>query len=158
MTNIHDWVRVSLQVPPALYGDFLELAGRFINERLQQDGLVAVDGPVEEPIGWLEADRDDDLESAIYTYGLLSERARGLFDLLMDNPGKRFNGDELADILNIPNGRFGTAGTLAWPGRHAQAAGRKLPVTWDRDSHEYWMKPEVASIFQEARETHASSG
>lgn len=154
----NEWVRVSLQVPPAIYGDFLEFAGRFISGRIQADGLAIIDEPSEEPINWLTADRDDDLESAIYVYGQLSERARGLFDLLMDNPGKRFTGDELAEILGIPNGRFGTAGTLAWPGRHSQTVGRKLPVHWDRDSHEYWMKSEIGAIFQEAREAQDSSG
>jgi hypothetical protein len=151
-----DWVRVSLSVPTHLYGDFLEVAGQFLNDRITND-QPATDEPATETIAWLEADYADDLESAVHVYGLLSPRGRGLFDLLMDNPDKRFAGDELADILSIPNGRYGTAGTLAWPGRHAQAVGRKLPVTWDRETHAYWMTKEVASLFREARDAHTEA-
>lgn len=148
-----DWIRVSLSVPTHLYGDFLETAGEFINSRLH-DVQPEGDEATIETIHWLEADYADDLENAIHVYGLLSARGRGLFDLLMDNPDKRFSGDELADILNIPNGRYGTAGTLAWPGRHAQAVGRRLPVYWDRETHTYWMTKEIASLFREARDAH----
>lgn len=150
----HDWVRVSLSVPPNLYGDFLKFSGDFINERMGPAEAVATD---QESREWLEADHDNDLERAVTVYGRLSDRGRSLFDLLIDNPEKHFTGEELAEILDIPNGKFGTAGTLAWPGRHSQAVDRKLPVSWDGESQAYWMTSDMATLFREARDIHDAS-
>lgn len=74
---------------------------------------------------------DDDLGKARVVWGKLSERARAMFDLLLDEPGNKISGEDIADRLGIPNGKYGVAGVLAWPGRHANAVGRPLPVQYE---------------------------
>jgi len=46
-------------------------------------------------------------------------------------PEKKFSGEDLAEALDIPNGKYGTAGVLAWPGRYSFAVGRILPCNYE---------------------------
>ena len=100
------------------------------------------------------ADTDEDLALARALWRKWNDRAHGLFGLLMAEPGRRYSGTELAELLDIPNGRYGVAGVLAWPGRHCGAVGRELPSRYEPDPEggggRYWMKPEVASLFSKA--------
>lgn len=97
-----------------------------------------------------------DLEDAALLWSKFSPRARKMFSLLIDNPEKRFTGEEIAEAVNIPNGAHGVAGVLAWPGRHGAAIGRLLPSIWDEDEETeetyYWMSEERADLFRAARE------
>lgn len=96
---------------------------------------------------------DEDLAAAVW--GKLSDRAKQLFSTLIDNPGRKFSGDELAEMLAIPNGKHGVAGVLAWPGRHSVKAGRRLPWSWEYPEEYgpavYWFEPEIAELFGAAR-------
>ncbi|KQY61816.1 DUF6416 domain-containing protein [Nocardioides sp. Root140] len=98
---------------------------------------------------------DDDLGKAQVVWSKLSERATAMFELLLDEPGNKVSGEEIADRLGIPNGKYGVAGVLAWPGRHANAVGRPLPVQYDDGpvggSASYWIAPATAAIFNSAR-------
>lgn len=58
----------------------------------------------------------EDQELAVELWGKLSVNARRMLSYLIDHPG-RIYGDELAEALEIPHGRYGIAGVLAWPGR-----------------------------------------
>lgn len=102
-------------------------------------------------------DPHSELDDAAFLWAKFSTRARALFGLLMDNPGKKFTGEEIADTLGIPNGAHGVAGVFAWPGRHGLAIGRSLPSSWHQDDPEtnetsYSMSAERASLFRDARE------
>lgn len=97
------------------------------------------------------ANTPEDKQLAEQLWGKLSERGRGLFSYLMDQPGATFSGEELAASLDIPNGRYGVAGVLAWPGRYCIAMGRHLPIRWSEHDSTYWMEPDVAKMFAEVR-------
>ena len=102
------------------------------------------------------SDTDSDLEDAVLLWDKFSANARAMFSLLIDNPGKKFTGEQIAEATNIPNGAHGVAGVLAWPGRHGYAIGRGLPSSWREDPETlesfYWMSQERASLFKAARE------
>lgn len=99
---------------------------------------------------------DSDLEDAVLLWDKFSTNARAMFSLLIDNAGKKFTGEQIAEAANIPNGAHGVAGVLAWPGRHGYAIGRGLPSSWREDPETlesfYWMSEERASLFRAARE------
>jgi Family of unknown function (DUF6416) len=95
-----------------------------------------------------------DAEHATWLYGKLAPPARALFDLLIDAPGERVAGNEVAARLGLEKGAHGVAGILAWPGRYARKLGRELPLaTEGRDDGgtDYYMEPAVAQLFADAR-------
>ena len=99
---------------------------------------------------WSAADTDE----ATWLYGKLAPPARALFDILIDAPGERIAGNELASRLSLEKGAHGVAGILAWPGRYSRKLGRALPLaTEGRDDGgtDYYMEPAVAKLFAEAR-------
>lgn len=96
----------------------------------------------------------DDVDEAAWLYGRLAPPARALFDLLVDAPGERFAGNEVAARLGLDKGAHGVAGILAWPGRYGRRLGRAFPIaTTGREDGgtDYYMDPEVAAIFAAAR-------
>ena len=102
----------------------------------------------------------ESLAAATWWWGKRSVRARDLFELLIDNPGQRFTGSEIAEQLGIKKGARGVAGILAWPGRYCIEGGYRLPSEFykDRDSGAglYWMKPTTAALFAKARIANGS--
>lgn len=104
--------------------------------------------------GWDPTDDEDEVLAKI-VYDKLSARGKAMFDLLIDDPDTRYSGLEIADKLEIPNGKYGVAGVLAWPGRHCAAVGRHLPISYEDgevgESAKYWMDPEVADLFMRVR-------
>jgi hypothetical protein len=103
-----------------------------------------------EPAAWSAADAGE----AAWLYGKLAPPARALFDLLIDAPGERRAGNEIAAALELEKGAHGVAGILAWPGRYSRKLARELPIaTVGRDDGgtDYFMEPEVAEIFGGAR-------
>lgn len=96
----------------------------------------------------------EDGEDARWLYGRLSDPARELFDLLIDTPGERHSGNEVASRLGLDKGAHGLAGVLAWPGRWCRKLGREFPIaTTARDDGgtDYAMEPEIAGLFRAAR-------
>jgi Family of unknown function (DUF6416) len=86
----------------------------------------------------------------------LSNRAKSLFSTLMDAPEQKLSGKDVAEALDIPNGKDGTADLLAWAGRHSSAEERVLPCSSYEDgpvggSASYWMTKDVAALFRTAR-------
>ena len=103
-----------------------------------------------DPAPWSAADA----EQAAWLYGKLAPPARALFDLLIDAPGTRISGNDLAARLKLEKGAHGVAGILAWPGRYCRKLGRELPLaTEGRDDGgtDYFMEPAVAELFAAAR-------
>lgn len=105
---------------------------------------------------WSAADADQ----AAWLYGRLAPPARALLDLLIDSPGERFGGEDLAKRLQLEKGAHGVAGILAWPGRYSRHLERTLPITTEGRADggtDYYMDTELASLFAAAR-THAPAG
>jgi len=104
-----------------------------------------------EPAPWSAADG----EPAAWLYGKLAPPARALFDELIDSPGERRAGNELAARLGLEKGAHGVAGVLAWPGRYARKLSRELPIATEGRADggtDYYMEPAVAALFAAARE------
>ncbi|HVP02482.1 MAG TPA: DUF6416 domain-containing protein [Solirubrobacteraceae bacterium] len=96
----------------------------------------------------------DDVEEARWLYSRLSDPARELFDLLIDDPGARHAGNELASRLRLDKGAHGVVGILAWPGRWCSKLGREFPITTqarEDGGTDYSMSPELAELFGRAR-------
>lgn len=136
------WMDVTVKVETDRLGEFYQLVGRF----LSGDGLPSR-GPSAELASWDESD----IDAAHLLLTKLSAPARRLFEILGTSAGQRYAGDELATLINIENGRYGIAGTLAWPGRYCKAMGRRLPIEWDEEAGGYFMSKEIASLFAAAR-------
>ncbi len=87
--------------------------------------------------------------------GKVQRPGESLFSVLLDNPHKEFSGQELADLVDIPNGANGVAGVLAWPGRYCRQAHRN--ICWSvGNNHDgslavYWMDGVLADLFGKAR-------
>ncbi len=103
-----------------------------------------------EPAAWSAADAD----KATWFYAKLAPPARALFDLLIDAPGERLAGNEIAARLGLDKGAHGVAGILAWPGRYSRKTGRELPIATQGRADggtDYYMDPAIAEIFAAAR-------
>jgi len=104
-----------------------------------------------EPAAWSAGDG----EQAAWLYGKLAAPARALFDELIDAPGERRAGNEIAARLGLDKGAHGVAGILAWPGRYSRKLARELPIATEGRADggtDYYMEPAVAEIFAAARE------
>jgi len=107
--------------------------------------------PGHEPVPWSPDDRD----KARWLYRKLSDPARELFDLLIDSPGGRFSGNELASRLALANGAHGVAGILAWPGRWSRKLSREFPIRTEAREDggtDFSMDENTAMVFSQARE------
>ena len=96
----------------------------------------------------------DDADQARWLYGKLAPPARALFDLLVDAPGERFAGNDVAARLGLDKGAHGVAGILAWPGRYTRKLGRNFPIATEGrvdGGTDYFMEPDVAAVFAAAR-------
>jgi hypothetical protein len=142
-------IDITVKVPEERLPDFYSMYGRWLA------GADDASRPTEEGLEgrhpW--ATGDEDLASE--AWGKFSATAKALFSMLIDNPGRKFSGVELAEALDIANGKHGVAGVLAWPRRHCAAVGREWPWLWEYMEDEnarYWMTDEVADLFRRARE------
>jgi hypothetical protein len=100
---------------------------------------------------WSAADADQ----AAWLYQRLAPPARELFDLLIDAPGERFGGENIAKRLKLQKGAHGVAGILAWPGRYSRHLSRQLPIATEGrvdGGTDYYMEPDVAALFAAARD------
>lgn len=98
---------------------------------------------------------DDDREDARKLWSKMTSRAKGFYNLLIDAPGTKFTGNQIAKELSISNGANGVAGVLAWPGRYCLNMNRNLPQHW-KDGEVgapsvYWMDADVAALFAAVR-------
>ncbi|WP_459961094.1 GmrSD restriction endonuclease domain-containing protein [Nocardia sp. IFM 10818] len=86
-------------------------------------------------------------------WDLLTARARGLFSILIDNPGRQYSGAELAELLNLPNSQS-TAAVLSRPGTLCAEVQRHYMWSWEYlgdGKCYYWMDDEKAALFRKAR-------
>jgi hypothetical protein len=95
----------------------------------------------------------EDGERAAWLYRKLAPPARQLFDLLIESPGERFGGEEIARRLGLDKGAHGVAGILAWPGRYCRHLDRLPPIATEGRADggtDYYMDPDVAALFATA--------
>jgi hypothetical protein len=95
-----------------------------------------------------------DADQAAWLYSKLAPPARELFDVLIDAPGQRFSGNEIAARLRLDKGAHGVAGILAWPGRYSRKLGRELPISTEGREDggtDYYLEDAVAKLFATAR-------
>lgn len=146
---------VTVPVPDARLADFYQFFSRWLDGTLSlttEPAAEETEGLGDERLPWTS----DDHANAEWLWRKLNKRARSLFNLLMETPGREYTGHEIAKTLDIPNGANGVAGVLAWPGRYTWEIRRELPSSW-RDGEDpgtpsvYWMTPETAQLFQDAR-------
>ncbi len=104
----------------------------------------------------------EDADQAAWLYAKLAPPARELFDLLINAPGERFGGENIAKRLKLHKGAHGVAGILAWPGRYCRHLNRTLPIATEGRADggtDYYMEPEVAALFAAARtQPHTARG
>ena len=145
-------IDVTVKVPEERIAEFYGMYGRWLSGEAVAEAEEQPAVPVE-LVMW--SDTQDDEALAKVVWGKLSQRAKDMFTLLMDNPDKKFGGEALAEQLDIPNGKYGVAGVLAWPGRHSYAVNRYLPIRYeegqDGELGSYWMTSEVAALFGKVR-------
>lgn len=147
---------ITVPVPDERVPEFYQLFGAWLAGVPVPDAEEGqqVGNPEVEVAPWGQT--DDDLALARVIWGKLSQRAKAMFGVLMEEPSQKFSGEFLAESLNIPNGKYGVAGVLAWPGRYSYAVGRYLPVRYEDGavgkSANYWMEPDVAALFVAARD------
>lgn len=122
-------IDVTVKVPDDRVAEFYLMFGQWL---AAESGSVGLEDAADHA-AWARSDED----LAATVWGKLSDRAKQLFSMLIDNPGRKFSGDELAEMLAIPNGKHGVAGVLAWLGRHCLKVGRR--------------QPEIAELFGAAR-------
>jgi hypothetical protein len=122
--------------------DFYAMYGQWLASR---GGAPGPPGTNAEAVEWQEAD----VELAAAVWAKFSVRAKDLFSTLIDSPGQTFSGEELAEMHQIPNGRHGVAGVLAWPSRHCFGSGRRYYWRWaypDGEGAVYWMDTRLANL------------
>jgi hypothetical protein len=150
-TDVSGLVDVMATIPERRLGAFYQLVGRWLAEEQPEDAVT--DTP-RGPRNW--TDSEEDLALARSVWEKFSPVAKALFSLLMDQPGHRVSGEDLATTLNIPNGKSGVAGVLAWPARYCAAVNRDGPWWWeyapDGSGAYYWVEPEVAELFNKVRD------
>jgi hypothetical protein len=143
-------IDVTVKVPEDRVPEFYSMFGTWLSTPPVDASQEASGGEPHAP--WSEADGD----LAALVWDKFSETAKSLFSTLIDSPETRFSGDELSEMLGIPNGKHGVAGVLAWPGRHCFAVGRTWPWSWDYPVEGapavYWFTAEMATLFREARD------
>ena len=144
---------IKVLVDEARVAEFYAMFGRWLVGETT-DTTAAAKAEAKPKVPW--GNTVEDLALAKEIWGKLTDRAKGMFSILMDAPDEPFSPDYVAETVSIPNGASGVAGVLAWPGRYCAEAGREVFFRFAEDpagggSH-YWMTGEVAALFRKARD------
>ena len=146
-------IDVSVKIPEERVGEFYELVGRWLSGDLQRPDVDLPEPPDSLAKEWTNT--EEDVRLARVVWEKLSPHATAVFLLLMGHPGRKVSGDDLAATVKIPNGKYGIAGVLAWPGRHCAAVGRRPLWRWESGppggSASFWVDKEVADLFKRVR-------
>lgn len=137
--------QVTFEIPDKVLGDFYVAVG-VVFKRAQTEVRESDEGLRD----WATA--DSDYSKAYSVWRRFSPKAQAVFSLLIDGPGEAMTGDEIALKLDIPNGKHGVAGIVAWPARHCADAGFN-PLFRFGDGGAYWMDLATARLFAQARQS-----
>ena len=142
---------VIVKIPEERLAEFYGLVARFLSGQSREEPAVA---SVVVQQQWTNT--AEDLALARQVWKKLSGRAKDLFALLMEQPERKVLSDELAAALEIPRGKSGVAGVLAWPARYCAAVNRVGLWDWeygrDGEGAYYWMGETTAGLFRNVRE------
>lgn len=146
---------ITVPVPDDRVADFYSFFGQWLagsaDATVNPSSAVASSGAKLTPWG----NTAEDLADAETLWRKWSPRAKAMFSLLMDNPGKHYTGDEIAESVGIPNGARGVAGVLGHPGRQATALGRTLFSAYVVDAAtqagSYYISAPLSEVFKTAR-------
>ena len=144
-----EWVSMSVAIPASHIVEFHTEHAAWLAAALA--GQASNEQEAAEPgLPW--GSEPDDAARAEQVWGKISDRAKALLAVLIEQPGRKFSGVELAEQLGIPNGMYGVAGVLAWPTRHSAKVGRDLPVHFEYGEPgagaNYWMDDTTAAVFR----------
>lgn len=154
---------ITVPVPDERIAEFYQFFGRWLSGSLGEAPEIPMKDPqssTDTPKIWMDRRQpwtgsDDEAGDAEFLWGKFTNRAKRVFELLMEEPSKKYTGTEIADAVGIPNGAHGLAGVLAWPGRYGYQVERYLPNSFqdgaDGNDSCYWMEPEVAQLFSKAK-------
>jgi hypothetical protein len=141
---------ITVKVPTERVADFYAMYGRWLGS--SELDVIAEPADASQVQPWSATDT----ALAKTVWDKFSDRAKAVYSTFIDHPGKSFTGEELAQLHDIPNGKYGIAGVLAWPGRHCAAVQRHLPNHYQEGpvggSASYWMDEQTAALFRNARE------
>ena len=151
-------IDVTVKIPEDRVAELYGLVGRWLAGDLHESAVdgegLAPEAHPAPPSEWMIS--EEDLALARLVWQKLSPRAVAFFSALMVEPGRRMSGEELADSLQIPNGKYGIAGVLVWPGRFCAAVNGALPCRYEAGpagtSASHWMEPAAAQLFARARD------
>jgi hypothetical protein len=146
-------IDITVPVPEDRVPEFYQMYGAWLNGQAQvssPSGTGSAHGSSgRQP--WVDADA----ALAAKLWDKFSDPAKAFFSKLIDEPDRRFTGEELAEMLNIPNGHSGVAGVLAWPGKYCKKENRELLWKWaypvEGEPVVYWIEPDVAALLRQAR-------
>jgi hypothetical protein len=142
-----DMVQVTFEIPDHLLGSFYVVVGATLNKA--RPDVADEHAP---PVDWGTAPGDLEFESAREVWRKFSPPAQAVFSLLIDNPGVAVTGEDIASKLDIPNGKRGVAGIVAWPARHCADAGYVPLFRCEDADGGYWMDPDTADLFARVRD------
>jgi hypothetical protein len=144
------WIEITTRIPAGRVPEYYTMIGQWLSTP-PSSGPEVPPAKGSKPQPW----SSQDTALAAELLAKLSPAARKMFEVLSTNPGQKYSGEELADTLAVPNGKYGIAGVLAWPGRYSLGMGRTLPVeakNGDGDGgSDYWMTKELAALFSAAK-------
>lgn len=138
-----DLVELTVKVPAERVAEFYTLVGQWLSGEALPTGEQATHFAVS-PWGTAHTDK----KIALQVLSRLSAPAKRMFEVLASEPGKPVAAEELARRADIPNGRYGIAGALAWPTRRFAEIHRPLPIESDQrpDGTVYWVQESLAPI------------
>jgi hypothetical protein len=148
-------IDVTVKVPEDGLVEFLQLHLDWLKNRTQGLSTPNSDASDRAAQVGLQHWSQDDGGLAGEIWRKLTEPAKRFVSILVDNPGRPFSGDEIAERLGLSNGKHGVAGLLGTPVSHCKAANRER--LWSSDSPDgelkrYWITPENAALFRAARD------
>ncbi|MGN9780589.1 DUF6416 domain-containing protein [Nonomuraea sp. ZG12] len=91
-------------------------------------------------------------------YQPIEDKTKIFFDLLIDHPGRQLSVDDICRLTDdVFSGSHSIAGAISGLHRSYQASGRRYPFYWwEGQPTCYAMKPGVAKLFLQARDSVGS--
>ncbi|WP_161600241.1 DUF6416 domain-containing protein [Serinicoccus marinus] len=97
---------------------------------------------------------DGDETLAAEVWSKFTVAARKVFDVMIDNPGKHYGSERLAELAGLET-MYMLAGMVSWPKKHCERAGKE-PLfrthSLSTGGSNYWMEETTARVFREARD------
>ena len=145
--NGDESLEVMVRIPKARLAEFYTLVGKWLGGEI----VVPDDLPVRANLrAW--DDTHTSKKHAFQVFQRLRPQARRVFEILVAEPGKRYEADELSRLAGIQNGRYGIAGVLGLPSRRFAEFNRPLPIEIEERSGSvvYWIHVDLAPMIRDS--------